>query len=97
MAGSSTGYGEWPNWLDTATEAPACRGRDTNLFFPTVNIKGYSQASQVTQAKAICAACPLLGPCREWALRQPLRSLQGIWGGTTVGDRERLRRKRRLK
>lgn len=96
MAGSYIGHGEWPTWLDNATQTPACRGYDTDLFFPTTTTKGDTQVRQTTEAKAICFTCPLLNPCREWALSQPLRHLAGIWGGTTMRDRERLLRERRV-
>jgi hypothetical protein len=49
------------------------------------------------QALAICAACPALTPCREWALSLPplLDRQIGILGGLLVSDRDRLRRERR--
>lgn len=96
MAGSTTGYGEWPTWLDTATMTPACRGQDTDLFFPTATTDPDSRTLQIAQAKAFCSRCPLLDPCREWALRQPLARLVGIWGGTTATERKRLFREKRF-
>ncbi|MFB9855149.1 WhiB family transcriptional regulator [Micromonospora andamanensis] len=95
MAVTYTGLGEWPTWLDTATHTPACRGHDTDLFFPSASRSGVGAKRQITRAKAICSTCLLLDPCREWALRQPLREVDGIWGGTTTGDRGRLLRESR--
>ena len=62
----------------------ACRGLDVDLFF---NDRGES----VAEAKAVCARCPVLEPCRAYALSDAL--LPGIWGGTTFKDRKRIRRK----
>jgi Transcription factor WhiB len=49
------------------------------------------------QALALCAACPVLQPCREWALQlSPFMDRNiGIVGGYLVADRDRLRRQRR--
>lgn len=74
--------GIWPTFLDKATETPACRGEDTNLFFPTVGEHG-------EEAKAICDRCPLKQTCRDWALNQPLNQVWGIWGGMNDIDRRR--------
>lgn len=82
---ATTNWVEWPAWLDDATDTPACRGKDTNLFFPIAG-----QASRAARAKAICAACPLLDPCRDWAMRQKPATLAGIWGGTSETERRAL-------
>ncbi len=42
-------------------------------------------------AKAICAGCVVKDACLEFGLHQP----DGIWGGTTPGERRRIRRRRR--
>lgn len=68
----------------------ACRGMDTDLFFP---IRGKASNSEdVRRAKAICAGCPVAEECREEAERLNVR--EGIWGGLT--ERERRRRRRAL-
>lgn len=41
-------------------------------------------------AKAICAGCPVLEPCREWALSQGA-TLDGVWGGLSRAERLDLR------
>ena len=58
----------------------------TDLFFPT---RGQSSAP----AKAICARCPVLDTCREYALANGERF--GVWGGMSEKERraERARRK----
>ena len=49
----------------------------------------YSEAlSQVEQAKAICARCPWLKPCRRAALVGDEKA--GTWGGLTAPQRQQL-------
>lgn len=79
--------GQWPAWLDEATETPACRGVDTNLFFPEGRDR-WAAHDQAEAAKAYCRICPLEETCREWAYAQPLGGLDGIWGGTTHHERK---------
>lgn len=58
-------------WRDRA----ACRGSDSNLFFPEVGqSRGHAAA-----AKAICATCPVTVECRTYAIEN--RERFGIWGG----------------
>ena len=46
-------------------------------------------------ARQICAfACPVLVTCREWALASLPAGDLAIYGGTTAGDRERIRAQR---
>lgn len=74
-------------------EDAACRapGIDPELFFP-VGETGPS-LRPIRAAKAVCARCPVIDECREWALRagEP----DGIWGGLTTTERQRARRRRR--
>lgn len=81
-------WGNWPAWLDTATEEPSCKGRDTNLFFPPRSTKGET-TRRIAEAKAICGTCPLIDQCRSWALAQSPEKLDGIWGGTTHSERRK--------
>jgi Transcription factor WhiB len=48
-------------------------------------------------ALALCHACPVLQPCRSWALSLPPYADRqiGILGGLLVADRDRLRKARR--
>jgi WhiB family redox-sensing transcriptional regulator len=60
-----------------------CRQIDTGeLFFPE---KGGSTAP----AKAVCARCPVQEPCLQYALDHPV---DGVWGGTSVRERQALAR-----
>ncbi|MEW2386606.1 WhiB family transcriptional regulator, partial [Micromonospora sp. NPDC047707] len=77
-----------------ATKTPACRSHDTDLFFPGPATGG-EMRRQIAQAKQICFTCPLLHPCRAWALNQPAQHLHGIWGATTQPERRLLQRQHR--
>jgi WhiB family redox-sensing transcriptional regulator len=63
----------------------ACRGLDTELFFP-----GRGEAAP--EAAAACASCPVRTECRTYAVES--RQLFGIWGGTSERQRRRLRAER---
>jgi WhiB family redox-sensing transcriptional regulator len=61
----------------------ACRRADPELFFP-VSRSGPS-LDQATQAKAICAGCPVRRQCLAFAL--DTRQDHGVWGGTSEEER----------
>jgi WhiB family redox-sensing transcriptional regulator len=63
----------------------ACRAVGTEVFFPT-------SEAQATEAKAICAACPVREECLEYALAT--RPGDGVFGGLTAAERHRLIRRR---
>lgn len=75
--------GDW-DWQMRA----ACRGQDTANFYHPENERGPSKARREARAKAVCATCPVVTNCLKWALAA--REPYGIWGGTSVEDRERL-------
>ena len=62
-------------------ELRACKDEDTSLFFPTESSK-----SQLA-AKEICEGCSQKSECLETAIRN---NEDGIWGGTSKGDRIKL-------
>lgn len=64
----------------------ACADMDPAIFFPPV---GRSCAL----ARAICAGCPVKRECLDHALATGER--YGVWGGTTVRERRRMRQARR--
>jgi hypothetical protein len=67
-----------------ACQAP---GVDPELFFP---VGDFGPAlPQAAAAKRVCARCPVRASCLAWALRGGEQD--GIWGGTTPGERRRLR------
>lgn len=80
-----------PQWMRYA----ACKGVDPNMFFPTTTHQGPGGMPPAVfePAKRICAECPAIKACRNYALADP--SLDGIWGGTTENERRRIRRQTR--
>lgn len=88
---------DWLAWAEDRGITPACRGTDTDLFFPEWVSSGVPQPrhrEQVAEAKAICRRCPLLEMCRTWALRQPWQHLYGIHGGMTQHERHMAQQER---
>lgn len=72
-------------------QAAACAHADPDLFFP---ISSTGRAlRQISEAKAICAGCPVRQACLEFALEHDLK--HGIWGGTAPEDRRAWRHERR--
>jgi WhiB family redox-sensing transcriptional regulator len=67
---------------------PLCR-REPDLFENAAELGRTNHYHEL--AKAVCAQCPLMQPCRAYALmtRQPW----GIWGGLSVEDRLQITRK----
>ena len=80
--------GDW----DWAIQA-ACRGSGTHNFYHPDAERGPSKARREQRAKAVCATCPVIANCLEWALSA--REPYGIWGGTTVEERDRILIQRR--
>ena len=68
-----------PDFLrDTAwMEDAACAGLDAESFFP-------EKDDVALTAKAVCAGCPVIDQCLEYAVDN---MLVGIWGG--MGERQR--------
>lgn len=74
-----------PDWQTRA----ACRTADLDMFHP-------EPGQPANRAKAVCARCPVLGDCREYALSLPLSSdRHGIYGGLTPDERQLIRRRTR--
>lgn len=73
-----------PDW-----ESALCLQVDPELFFPDNS----NHHRQIEQAKKICNECPLIRVCLAYAIQH---KYEGIWGGTTVNERQTLRRKLNL-
>lgn len=71
-----------PGRLGTA--ACAAPQYDPELWFPNP-----TDLLAVTEAKAICATCPLIRQCRDYALDP--RISDGIWGGMSEAERRAAR------
>ena len=59
----------------------ACRGMTAAMFPETRS--GWPAAAVYGPALALCAGCPVAGPCRAAGAREH----HGVWGGTTPADR----------
>jgi WhiB family redox-sensing transcriptional regulator len=64
-----------------------CREYSPSVFFP-------SDGVGVDKARKICATCPVLSPCLEYALEN--RIDHGVWGGTSERERRRILKRRRI-
>lgn len=67
-------------WMELA----ACRDR--------TDVDWYADEMSV-EAAALCDACPVLRDCLAYALDRESKCDVGIWGGTTLRDRDQLRRR----
>lgn len=65
-----------------------CRGSSSATFFTPNGLRGRSRTQREQEAKDICALCPVVNRCREYALKagEPY----GVWGGLTATERARL-------
>lgn len=83
-----------PNFVDQGL--PPCSEVDPESFFPQEHeVYGNLISSNYYDekgAKAICDTCPYKARCLEFALSQQ-GAVNGIWGGTTEGERRTLRRR----
>ncbi len=82
---------ERPAWYARA----ACAGLPTDDFFP-VGVTGPA-LEQIARAKAICASCPVVTECGDYAL--DTGQTDGVWGGMSAEERrtEHRRRQRRAR
>ena len=58
------------------------------VFFPEDEHDPVVRKSMVQVAKEVCADCPVRLRCFDYALTA---NMQGIWGGTTAEERQKLR------
>jgi WhiB family transcriptional regulator, redox-sensing transcriptional regulator len=63
-----------------------CAETDPDVFYP-------ESGEPVTEAKRVCARCPVTTPCLNWALANNER--YGVWGGTSERERRRMTRVRK--
>jgi WhiB family redox-sensing transcriptional regulator len=79
------------SWQDRA----ASTGLAMPLFFGSDAETPPEREAREREAKAVCASCPVLAECLDYAMRHSVR--YGIWGGLNEEGRslERRRRARR--
>lgn len=58
-----------------------CAQTDPEIFHP-------DKGGTTREAKAVCARCPVIDPCRDWAIRTGQRF--GVWGGLSERERRTL-------
>jgi len=78
------------DWRDSAR----CLNTDPEMWFVATpgqrasNRDREDHAASVLLMRAICAACPVIAPCLEEALRL---NAEGFWGGLTEAERAQIR------
>lgn len=65
---------------DAWMEDGVCRSVDAELWFPD---QGDNYSAK--KARKVCAGCPVVGACLDYALRNNVR--HGVWGGKTERQR----------
>jgi WhiB family transcriptional regulator, redox-sensing transcriptional regulator len=76
---SVTGQRGRTNWMDEA----ACRGHP-DLFFAPRAERPPARVRREAHARRLCSACPVAGPCQEFARRN---REYGFWGGESEEER----------
>jgi WhiB family redox-sensing transcriptional regulator len=64
---------------------------DVELFFPLTE-RGPRASALIEQAKSVCRRCAVVHECLDAALA--LTDTDGIWGGLTHSERQRLHTRR---
>lgn len=70
-----------PAWFVDA----ACRGEGPEAFFP-------AKGKPTNATRQRCAECPVVRQCHEYAMADV--TLEGIWAGLSVEQRDQLRRRK---
>ena len=70
------------SWMEQA----ACKGMDTNIFFPKKGIP-----STASLARKICSGCEVQQECKEYGAKEKF----GFWGNTSVMQRRAIRKSSR--
>ena len=64
----------------------ACRGLDTELFYPEADVRRHGTAIQTRYIARVCGDCDVADQCLEFALNH--HETNGIWGGRNFTTRE---------
>jgi hypothetical protein len=73
-------------WNPELTQKAACKGLDTELFYPDRDIFTLEEEHLFAR---MCSECPVMLMCLEWGM---VHERSGIWGGTTPFRRQAARR-----
>ncbi len=87
MTGASNASAWRGSVLPVFSAEPACRGKDPELFFCETDGGGVD-AVRLAAARALCASCPVLEACRDFAIAN---DTWGVWGGLLRAERNKLR------
>jgi WhiB family redox-sensing transcriptional regulator len=68
---------------DAWTNQAMCKGK-TSLFFPPRAERPQARVRREAQARLLCATCPVLDPCRQYARAN---REYGFWGGESEEER----------
>ena len=66
----------------------ACRSADSSLFFHPDKVRGSTRRRREEAANQVCAGCPVLERCRQFALASRVQF--GVWGGLSEAEREEI-------
>ncbi|QMU69868.1 WhiB family transcriptional regulator [Streptacidiphilus sp. P02-A3a] len=80
-------------WAWAWQEQAACARAERRLFFHPAGERGRTFEARERAAKRVCASCPVLAQCREYAIQS--RERYGVWGGLSEDERAALLRRRR--
>ena len=75
-------------------EDAACRGIDTDLFYPSAYGTGIPRKDHESSPLAVCRRCDVRTRCLEEALTHNPPE-QGLWGGMSEQDRADMRAARK--
>ena len=71
----------------------ACLDSDADFFVNSSSVgRGRHTNDSMAPALALCVSCAVTGDCLAFALATPEARDFGVWGGTTKGQRTKLRR-----
>lgn len=74
---------------DSWQHRAACRGPQAAVFFPPPHFeRKRDRLERERRAKAICATCPVISECLDYALT--IKEPHGIWGGLNEAERKAL-------
>ncbi|MCI5825328.1 MAG: WhiB family transcriptional regulator [Arcanobacterium sp.] len=85
VQGALTDYWDWQ-------AQGLCNKLDPEVFFHPEGERGGPRRRRIERAKAICAQCPVIAQCREYALDN--HEPYGVWGGLSEEERADILRAR---
>ena len=72
----------------------ACRGMDLTGFFHPDGERGARRRERVAGAKQVCADCPVITQCCDWA--RQVEEPYGVWGGESEDERREVLARRHV-